>query len=767
MFSAPFYRCCFIAFTAWFSFQPCTAFAQTVDISGTVLSNGGLPIATAHISLNKSGHFDVSNANGRFSIQNIKPGRYLLTVNRLGYQSFSKILKISHEGFQNLTIRLQSKKFLLDEFVVTATRTRKALEDVPLPVTVIQKDHIEHTGSMRLGDILGEATGLRLNTARGQTGLQVQGFSSEYTLIMINGQPLVGRRSGTLDLNRISVGNIKRIEIIKGPSSALWGSSALAGVVNLITETSAQPFSMDVTSRYGTHQTFDLGATLSWQTKDWQNTFYANQIRSAGYSLVPNTISQTVPKFQNYTVSYRTDVSVSDRIDFNFYGRFYQGDKDINSFIGDAQSPELLDVDETTRNFGFTPSLGFDVTQKLRLDITHFISGYKNSRNLIYKEGGKNYQSSVFDQSYYKTDFKATQSWNNTNASILGFGMNRENLNSNRYADLTTLRNLFVYSQHDWDISSKLSVIAGFRFDHHNVYGSQISPKFSIQYKVTDWLHLRASTGKGFKAPNFSQLFLSYSNPTVGYSAFGTAIVKEGVEELQKAGKISKMLRDLDALKPIEAEHSWAFNTGFDLIFASTAWLKVNIFQNKVDNLIDVAPIAAKNNGQLVYTYFNLNKAYTRGLETNLTWWVLDNLELSIGYQYLLAKQFIERTKTVQDPNGNPIEKTFRSYKPMFNRSKHSGTFKLFYKFKPLGLSANFRGTYLGPYGFIDSNGNGYVDSGEYSDGYMIWDTAVSKTFKNQYSIQLGIDNVFNFTRPGNLSHIAGRLFYVQISLNL
>ena len=88
--------------------------------------------------------------------------------------------------------------------------------------------------SMCLGEVLVEQTGLAVVADHGN-GIQVQGFNSDYTLILINGQPIIGRTAGTLELDRITVNNIKQIEITKGPSSSLYGSEALAGVINIIT----------------------------------------------------------------------------------------------------------------------------------------------------------------------------------------------------------------------------------------------------------------------------------------------------------------------------------------------------------------------------------------------------------------------------------------------------------------------------------------------------------------------------------------------------
>ena len=124
---------------------------------------------------------------------------------------------------------------ILSEVVVTATRQERRLGNVAVPVTLIQKHQIRQAGSLRLRDILQEQNGLQLTNGFG-VGLQMQGLNPEHTLILVDGQPLVGRTSGILDLNRIAVAGIKRIEIVKGPSSSLYGSEAMAGVINLITE---------------------------------------------------------------------------------------------------------------------------------------------------------------------------------------------------------------------------------------------------------------------------------------------------------------------------------------------------------------------------------------------------------------------------------------------------------------------------------------------------------------------------------------------------
>src|SRR5699024_10970709 len=123
----------------------------------------------------------------------------------------------------------------LNPVVVTATKSSRKLADVPMPVDIIGKDQIQSSGSNRLDELLSEQTGLSIVNDHG-FGVQMQGLGPEYTLILVDGEPVIGRTAGTLDLKRISLSDVERIEILKGPSSSLYGSDALAGVINIITK---------------------------------------------------------------------------------------------------------------------------------------------------------------------------------------------------------------------------------------------------------------------------------------------------------------------------------------------------------------------------------------------------------------------------------------------------------------------------------------------------------------------------------------------------
>ena len=185
----------------------------------------------------------------------------------------------------NITLDTVSTNFL-DQILVTATRTPRKSSALPFPVQIITESEIKSTNSLRLNDILNEQTGLiTVSDFGGGEGIQMQGLDSQYTLILIDGAPVIGRLSGTLDLKRFSLGNIKQIDIVKGASSSLYGSAALAGVINIITNTPKDGFSGDLNYRAATHKTNDIGASLNYKKNKFGISTYINSLSSVGYNL--------------------------------------------------------------------------------------------------------------------------------------------------------------------------------------------------------------------------------------------------------------------------------------------------------------------------------------------------------------------------------------------------------------------------------------------------------------------------------------------------
>lgn len=750
----------------FFAITSTFGFTQSTEISGTVTSEYGTPVSGAHIYLTPQ-KWAIADDLGQFTIQGITPGDYTLKVSSIGFESYRSILTISSTGIQDLTITLDTEIYEDKPVVVTASRTKKELEDVSVPVTVVDDKEIEMTGSLRLSDILDEQIGLNVVSEHG-TGIQVQGFDPEYTLIMIDNQPVIGRTAGTLNLDRLAVGDVKQIEIVKGPSSALWGSDALAGVINIITKKGSKPFSADVTGRYGSNTSFDGSANLKFKKNNFNGRFFSNVNGSAGYDLNEATVAPTIPEYRNYTFSGGVDYRVSSVLGLSLSGRYYKEDQSYRDEISVSGQPAALSGSEFQEDYSITPEISLTLGSRFFVEATGFLSAFNSESKLDYNDTGASYFYDSFEQTLNKIELKGSSYWNDKHTTVLGLGMNREDLTADIYADIPYFDSYFSFGQHEWMLSEKLSLTAGFRYDDHSEYDSQFSPKFSGLYKPNDLLHFRASMGGGFKAPDFRQLFLNFTNPVAGYSVFGSSTVVEGIAQLQADNKIQDLYYNPADIEEIKAEHSFAYNVGIDLFPIQGIQVRTNFFRNNVQDLIETQRIALKTNGQSVFGYFNLNKIYTQGLETEIRYKpdFIQGFNIAIGYQFLDAKR--ELSKEVDRvENGQVVTVTETSYTEMFNRSKHTGNLKFFYTIKPLGLDASVRLQYRGKYGFADLNVNDKIDSNEYTEGYMLVNTSVSKTFRERFRLQLGLNNVTNYQNPQFLPSNPGITFYTQLNIKL
>ncbi|GAB3023345.1 TonB-dependent receptor [Spirosoma pulveris] len=647
---------------------------------------------------------------------------------------------------------------------------------LPLPVTVISGKQIQQMGSLRLNDVLREQTGLAVVTDHGQ-GIQVQGFGPDYTLILVDGEPIVGRTAGTLDLARLAVGNIKQIEVVKGPSSSLYGSEALAGVVNIITQTPGETNTQtkgSLSARYGANKTSDFSGDI---TKQWtvgqagKLGVYAfgNRYQSAGYSLIKE--NQTVAPFTNYTGNGRLTYTLSARIKLAVSGRFFTENQD-NSFI---VSPDLqVTGPGTVRDYFLNPVLTHQLSPGWKMTYRFYRTGYFTETNLRYKATQETYDASFFRQSFSRPEIVAERIFNPKNILTAGAGFIAETVEATRYTDRKQFNTTYGFAQYEWMPTLHWTVIAGGRYDAHSQYASQFSPKLSARYALSPVVALRGSIGVGFKAPDFRQLYLNFDNAVAGYSVFGTQEAAAGIARLTQQGQIAAVILDPARLSAIRAERSVAYNLGAHLkspVLPLT--VSVNLFRNDVRDLIETQVIARKTNGQNVFSYNNLNRVFTQGAELESSWrWAVGTryLTLSGGYQYLVAKDkaVVDGIKAGTVYRRNPetlASERVKSaeYGGLFNRSRHMANAKLFYEQREKGLSASFRAIYRGRYGFADRDGNLILDSdAEYVRGYMLYNLSAAKTWKSM-TLQAGVDNLTGYTDPSYIPNLAGRLWYTSL----
>ncbi|MEZ5024139.1 MAG: TonB-dependent receptor [Chitinophagales bacterium] len=314
---------------------------------------------------------------------------------------------------------------------------------------------------------------------------------------------------------------------------------------------------------------------------------------------------------------------------------------------------------------------------------------------------------------------------------------------------------------------------AGFRFDGHSIYKEQFSPKTSLKYIPIKWLSLKASIGSGYKAPDFRQLVLNYTNPIVGYSVFGNYLAQSSLDELDKEGLIASYLIAPNSIEALKNEHSWAFNVGISIEPNSKFTIETNWFRNQISDLIETSAIARKTNGQNVFTYFNINKVITQGIETNIKSTPIEGLQISAGYQYLDTRDLeaIKKYKNgeIIGRGTDNIQRVFSlsEYGGLYNRSKHTANLKINYSNEKYDFTISIRNLYRGKFGFGDINNSGYLDDArEYAKGYYNLDVSLQKEFFNMLNILFSIDNITNATNE-YLPSMPGRIYTIGITLQL
>jgi outer membrane receptor for ferrienterochelin and colicins len=522
----------------------------------------------------------------------------------------------------------------------------------------------------------------------------------------------------------------------------------------------------------GTNQTFDGSVRTALRTEKTEHSVFVNHNQSDGFDL-SESVGPTAPPFSNLTLQGKSRFAITDGMYFSLAGRFYEEDLNRLSRITVDDVDQDINDNQTLIDWNVNPIFGFrwkDATMELR----HYSMAYRFNSNVTFVDNNSVFENTFFDQNYHKSEMQLDWVRNASELFTVGTGHIVEDVQATRYRQNPVFRSFFGFVQHDWTISSNLSLITGVRGDHHSEYGGQLSPKFAGRYQFSENSSLKVSAGRGFKAPDFRQLLLSFVNAQAGYAVFGTREIEEQIRSLQAQGDIARILIDPASVAELRAEQSWAFNIGFDQKFGNGIQLKFNLFHNNISNLIDTQPVAQRANNANVFSYLNLNSVVLQGIETEVSWDLTANIQLQAGYQYLDSRDR-DVIRRLRDGNvfrfnsdGLPERVPVADYGGLVNRSRHMANFMAFIDVPSISMDFALRGQLRGRFGFADLNGNGIIDAEqEYVDGYGLWNLTATRDFKDQLSFFASVENILNHTDPINLPFLPGRMIFFGINLNI
>ena len=687
------------------------------------------------------------------------------------------LLCLSH----TLTAQETMKTDSIQEVVVTGTGTQHLLRNAPVQTEVITSRMLKNYGGRSLEDILGALTSsFAFNEGDMGSQMQLNGLGNSYILVLVDGKRLHGDVGGENDLGLIDPHNIEKIEIVKGASSALYGSDAIAGVVNIITKKHNEALLVENSTRYGSHN--DLrqhnGVGLAFgQVKSytnfqlqhndgWQNT--ATEWTPSSATPVTDSRNKTVNEHTNWQIQEQLTWNVTPQIELYASGSYYRKGiyrpkgkypkYDVKTFDlkyrnasasigGKWQAPFgviTLDVDWNKHAYyhAFTSTTlaeGFDDQGKLILDFPYFAGQQALQSN---QERTMAHLKGVFPLPYnhrLSAGIEARYDYLKAPTSIAG-----------KTADDNTEA---IYVQDEWNCavgsgSATVHLTPGLRLNRNQGFGMRLTPKLSAMLSMGQ-LRLRATWSQGFKTPTLKERNYRYIREMT------TTIMYLGNPDLgaQTSNYFS-----------LNGEYTWG-----SLNLTLTGYL------NKVDNMITLVTVPRteapadyrQQYGEMlgkVRRYMNMEDARTMGVDVNLRY---SHKEWAAGLGY----SYLDTRAHVYDGDHDRLVNV-----TIDGMAHHKGNVFLTWQHNN-GTSQQPQGYGLGLYGRMSTK-RYYQTDGD-GKGYQIWRIAGNCTFglgkrrlTSTCQLEAGIDNLFDYCdRTPHGLHLGtttpGRTVYATLAVKL
>ncbi len=663
----------------------------------------------------------------------------------------------------------------LETIVITATKTDKSLSDSPIPINVISKTALEDNQPRTLKEAIQLLPNVTLQQVHGKSGYEVkmQGMSSEQVLVLIDGLPITASTGSTVNLNQYLNVEVEQIEVIQGASSAQYGSSAMGGVINVITkklDTQKAPLSGRASVELASNgeqnpsaRSLDANRTYVDASVDirldkaghWQARLSGSRLTDDGLSLEPKKWARLKDKSEQTQASARLQyqpVAGDSSSQLWVEATDYQEDDESRLNFPVAQNiiprQKLESINKSRLSAGFNHKFtnnGSSLTPIL----TPMLAGSKLQGKLFYEnyDSASDTYSIIDDQLANKEmviDRDATITTklgqlqydfpdieiNEDNVHLLQVGgqwqedeLTQTNNGKNELnADMVSRDASDFYIQDDWLIGDDWEVVTGVRYQQDSDFGSHVAPKIAVKYNHLNEAGrehiLRASVGQGYRVPNLKERHFVFDHSAYGYMVMGNP-----------------------QLKP---ETSDSYQLGYQGELTDTLNLTTNFYYNKVEDLIqaDRNNPLMKNNIR-VYHYKNISSASTYGGDIGVSWQVNDNNHLQATYAYNRSKDNNTNIDLVERPKEKAsltLNTSFGDKVRMSNR-------------------VNYQSKHL-----RDSVAE------QYSPSWITLDSKVNYQVTPQLKVQAGVNNLFDRQRdsknPNDQSPLDNRQWSVGATMN-
>ncbi len=667
---------------------------------------------------------------------------------------------------------VETKEQTLNPVIVTGTGTYRRAENSPVAVKVIsQKELLESQSGSLLEALTKLAPSVTTNTNGMGTFVNVNGLSDDYTVVLENGK----RVSGDDRWSRLSLKNVKRIEIYSGAASVLYGSDAMAGVINIITDDSKDAVNVGISTQvrskgrleddvnaditkgsFTSHTSYNHSQAESWQVSHYEAFEEGDQ------EVLKLTGRPMATGFHQNSLSQRFEYEITDQWSAYIRGNIYNNETDRDHDA--AYFKQSTSTDPTTGekiyNYTQTTAYTYNILHKSYM----YGGGLRyapNARTHVYLDVYSDNYSSKYhywqtpEKESYKETRKRTHYINETLRGIFrlaqwnklsgGVEFVQESLNSesdNIHFETTNTYNIFA--QDEVNIVKGLEALVGLRYTYNDNFGSNLTPNVALFYHIRG-LRLRASYAGGYRTPTLSQLYAT-----------------------DQAKTSSRYTLNNTSLRP-ERNDFWNFNIEYSNQLVS---LSLSAFVNNIRNMINYrtmteAEIAASPHLTELYDEGwttirqrdNIDKAKLRGLSVNMKFLLPQNIVLSTGYTLTDSKA---KTKTLDastqtyTTTESPVDKSVRDVFDLM------GSWSRTWRDYCLGITLTGH-----------QQGRRYSSTYGYAKAYGQWDLSTRQTFslkQVELEPQLGIENIFNQrdTSPWNSNYSTinpGRSAFISMAI--
>lgn len=594
----------------------------------------------------------------------------------------------------------------ISEVVITGTRTPKTLLNTPVLTRLISHAEIEKADATTLQDILQEVVpGVEFSYSMNQQRhMNFSGFGGQSMLILVDGERLAGETMDDIDFDRLTLSNVDHIEIVKGPVSALYGSNANGGVINIITKKDNKPFALNLNGRIGKHSDQRYGFTWQQGGQRWGNTFDFSRISRDNYNVssAANPVTRVINTiYGDKTYNFKEQITYKpiDNITLGGHAGYF-----FRETVRSADTPERY------RDYNGGLRADWRISEGKHLTMSYSYDQYDKS----------DYQRisrlDIRDYSDVQNAFRLLYNHRFADGNILTVGadyMHEYLLNTHLEGRTRHQDSFDAFAQDDWTINPIWEVVTALRYDYFSDGNTQrLTPKVSIRHTPMKGLNVRFGYGMGFRAPSLKEKYYNFD-----------------------AAGIWTILGNPD-LKP---EFSHNFNLSLEYRHSNYELL-LSGYHNHVKNKIasGVPYFASANDSRPTLPYVNLDTYSVNGMEASAKARWKNGFSARISYSY--TDEQLPKDKEGRTANNQYIP-----------ARKHA-----------LNAHTDWEHRFTSWYGLniaIDGRVLSGVDNVEYADyydisrgtvsvhypAYTMWKILLSNRLGKAFKLTLTVDNILNY----------------------